>query len=200
MSRFMKMSSLWMTTFALVCTFGFTACSGEDQTTSSSAQGAGTNPDNRSDEDPKPGSNPNKSPLDSLWSDTAPTGSEMFAAGKARAEAQAGKEILVEGRAKEFVNGLAAFTLIDRALKSCREMEGDTCTTPWDYCCEESDRIAENTITIEVRGEDGRPLRTSLKGFHDLDHLDHVIVRGEVERDASGNVIVIARALHTLDD
>src|SRR5438128_4021300 len=56
-----------------------------------------------------------------------------------RKEAADGDEVLVVGRIggsiKPWVDGRAAFMIVDPSLKSCRDAEGDSCPTPWDYCC-----------------------------------------------------------------
>ena len=114
--------------------------------------------------------------------------------------AQAGADVAVRGvvggTEKPFVEGLAAFTLVDPALKSC---VGDDmgCKTPWDYCCVDPGTIAKNSVTVEFR--DGtRPLAASPRGFHGLDHLKTVVVRGVVERDAQGNVTIVASGVRPL--
>jgi hypothetical protein len=50
------------------------------------------------------------------------------------------------------------------------------------------------SVTVELR-EGGRVLRKDLRGCDGLDHLVPVAVRGRVERDAAGNVIVVAEGL-----
>src|SRR5262245_62041650 len=42
----------------------------------------------------------------------------------------------IGGRANPWIKGAAAFSIVDRSLTPCNEREGDTCKTPWDYCCE----------------------------------------------------------------
>src|SRR5262245_163746 len=42
----------------------------------------------------------------------------------------------IGGRENPWVKGTAAFSIVDLSLKPCNEREGDTCETPWDYCCE----------------------------------------------------------------
>jgi hypothetical protein len=108
-----------------------------------------------------------------------------------RRDAKDGAEMVVTGRVKDFVPGRAVFTLIDSELKSCAENEGDTCTTPWDYCCEEADVVAKNTITVEIHDSAGRPLRTGFQGFHGLDNLQTVVLRGKIRRDKQGNVTAV---------
>ncbi|NIL95714.1 MAG: hypothetical protein GTO53_00715, partial [Planctomycetales bacterium] len=47
-------------------------------------------------------------------------------------------EVIVVGRigglANPWVEGRAAFSIVDPALKSCHDMGDDDCPTPWDYC------------------------------------------------------------------
>lgn len=128
-----------------------------------------------------------------FWSEEPLAGA--VATAKARAEAKDGETLVVEGRIKDFVAGRAVFTLIDTELKSCREVEGDACKTPWDYCCIEPNRIAQNTVTVELHDENGQPLRANMAGAHGLDHLDLVRVRGTVSRDEAGNVTLVAAAI-----
>ncbi len=44
-----------------------------------------------------------------------------------------GEEVIVQGKAQNFIDDLAVFTMVDLGLKSCDEMHGDACATPWDY-------------------------------------------------------------------
>jgi hypothetical protein len=58
--------------------------------------------------------------------------------------------------------------------------------------------IAKNTITVEVHDSAGRPLRTDAKGFqgyHGLDNLQTVTLRGKARRDKQGNVTVVLARL-----
>jgi hypothetical protein len=101
----------------------------------------------------------------------------------------------VRGVAGGFVDGLAAFTLVDASLPDCRNGRPDSpCGTPWDYCCTDPQELAVASVTVELR-EGGRVLRKDLRGCDGLDHLVPVAVRGRVERDAAGNVIVVAEGL-----
>jgi hypothetical protein len=104
-------------------------------------------------------------------------------------------DVAVHGRVKDFVSGLASFTIVDPRVPSCRERPGDTCPTPWDYCCEDSKDLATKSAIVEFRDGD-QPRRATMKGFHGLDHLSHVIVTGRAERDAQGNLTIVATGLH----
>jgi len=131
---------------------------------------------------------------ESYWSEADLPGA--MEVGAARKDAKDGDEVVLVGRVKDFVDGRAVFTLIDVALAPCNDNPEDVCPTPWDYCCIESNVQAENTVTVEVLGDDKRPLATAFKGFHGLDHLDTVTVRGTPTRDASGNVTLALASLH----
>ncbi len=115
-----------------------------------------------------------------------------------RKTAAVGDEVSIVGRAKDFVGGRAAFTLIDASLRACSDagdpME-DSCETPWDYCCIDPEEVTAATATIEVRDAAG-VIKTPLQGVSGLDHLDTVYVSGVVEKDASGNLTVVAKSFH----
>jgi hypothetical protein len=111
-----------------------------------------------------------------------------------RADAKSGDEVVIRGRAKDFVAGVAAFTIVDPTLIACSD-EGDpmdgACKTPWDYCCIPGSEVAAASATVEFRDATG-PVKDSAEGFRGLAHLDTVVVRGKVERDSSGNMTVVA--------
>lgn len=119
-------------------------------------------------------------------------------AGAARAAAVQGERLVVRGvvggSPTPFVNGLAAFTVVDPALKSCVG-DGTGCATPWDYCCVDPKALVEGSVTVEFR--DGTsPLPAGARGFHGLDHLSPVVVAGRAEVDERGNVTVVAAGLY----
>lgn len=130
---------------------------------------------------------------ESAWSATAPSNAKP--AGQVRRDVKDGESVVAKGRIKDFVSGRAVFTLIDTSLKSCREIEGDNCPTPWDYCCVEPNLIAQNTLTVEFQDASGRPLKADAKGFHGLDHLQLVTVAGKAKKSADGNVTIAATLL-----
>ncbi len=131
---------------------------------------------------------------ESYWSDTdLPGPLEVLAA---RKDAKDGQDVVLVGRVKDFVEGRAVFTLIDQALAPCDTEEGGNCKTPWDYCCIESTVQTENTVTVQFVDDAGKPLHIGAKGFHGLDHLDTVTVKGKTKRDEAGNVTLALSALH----
>src|SRR5262249_5187365 len=102
----------------------------------------------------------------------------------------------VGGRAAPLVKGRASFTIVDPSLRSCRDIEGDDCPTPWDYCCESPDRLARATALIKFVDADGHTLEQDASETLGIKPLQTVVVRGRAKRDADGNLTVLARALH----
>ena len=135
-------------------------------------------------------------PLSAFVEPMAPPGARSVLA--ARKDAAAGDTIALVGRAKDFVGGRAAFTLIDSSLRACSD-EGDpmegSCETPWDYCCIDPEEVSAACATIELRDAQG-VIKSSVQGLAGLDHLDTVFASGVVEKDAAGNFTLVAKALH----
>jgi len=114
---------------------------------------------------------------------------------KARGMANDGAEIVVTGRVGDILANRAQFKLVDNSFTPCSDRTEDKCKTPWDYCCEEPTALGQGTLVVEFR--DGDALRKiTAKGFHGLDHLKSVVVRGTVIKDNAGNLIVVANGLH----
>lgn len=111
-----------------------------------------------------------------------------------KATAKVGDKILIRGRiggsAAPFVKGRSVFTLMGSKLKACSDNPGDHCKTPWDYCCDTADAIAQHSATVQVVDASGAPLRVELKGVHGLKELSEVVVQGEV-KEAKGKILII---------
>lgn len=104
-----------------------------------------------------------------------------------------GEEVVVQGRVSNIVKGYATFNLVDEALDYCGQQEpGDSCATPWDYCCIASEDRAAATLSVELRGPDGKVAAGVLPS---LRLLDLVAVKGKVEKDQHGNVTVVTTDL-----
>ncbi len=104
----------------------------------------------------------------------------------------------VGGREEPFVDGIAMFLLADAEMKSCDELHGDACETPWDYCCEPNDSRVAKTATVQIADADGKPLRIGLKDYSELAPLTNVTVVGEVaayDPDA-GTLVINAKRIH----
>lgn len=118
---------------------------------------------------------------------------------QARSDSQSDEEIAVEGRiggtTKPFVEGLAAFTLIDTQLQWCPDDEG--CPTPWDYCC--SDKTGQLAL-VQIVGPDAQPVSKDARELLGVKELSKIVVRGKAERDDQGNLTVLADKVHVVKD
>ncbi|MAE75875.1 MAG: hypothetical protein CMJ85_03275 [Planctomycetes bacterium] len=146
-------------------------------------------------DDPLAGNNGPKAPAlpDSYWTATAPA--DAKAVKDVRKNAKAGDTVVAVGRVKDYTASRAQFQLADMELIPCNLRPGDQCKTPWDYCCEAKEALLEGSIVVEFR-DGGKLRKTDVVGFHGFDRLKEAVVRGRVERDTTGNVILVADALH----
>jgi len=131
---------------------------------------------------------------DGLALSAAPANTTTVA--KAKADAKGGDTIVIRGRVgglvDPFVAGRAVLTLADDdAMAACDEKEGDGCPNPWDYCCETPETISGNTLTVQVVGEDGRPLKTDLAGFGGLKPGSLLVVQGTVAERSDPKVLIV---------
>jgi hypothetical protein len=137
---------------------------------------------------------------DGLFVEAAPEGA--INVDEAKESAKEGDEIAVRGRIggvlEPFTKGRAAMTLADMDnIVSCADMEEDHCPTPWDYCCESPEELIANTLTVQVVGDDGRPLKSALDGAHGIEPLSVVVVKGKVgPRPGPGVLILNASAIY----
>jgi hypothetical protein len=114
-----------------------------------------------------------------------------------RKEAKEGDDVVVIGKVggskKPIIKDRVAFTIVDPSLKSCDEIPGDECPSPWDYCC--SPNLAQATVMIKVVDEQGKTLAADPRQFLGIKELQTVIVRGKAKRDESGNLTIQASGL-----
>jgi len=132
---------------------------------------------------------------------TAPKGTPVPIP-EARTQFKAGDEVLltglVMGTPHPFVEGRAVFVLGDEGiLTPCDKRPGDTCPMPWDVCCDSPEAKAVGTATIQIPGEDGKPLQTGARGMDGLKELSRVTVAGIVDERSSPEAFVVnATAIH----
>ncbi|MHC4820110.1 MAG: hypothetical protein ACYTDX_00140 [Planctomycetota bacterium] len=105
--------------------------------------------------------------------------------GELRASAKEGDTVVffgeIGGDLVPFVEGRASMMVVDGTdIYSCEEMPDDSCETPWDFCCEDPKKVRAVAATVQVVGEDGRPLKADLKGWKGLKEQDDVIIVGTV--------------------
>jgi hypothetical protein len=118
---------------------------------------------------------------------------------QARETSQDGEDLAVLGRiggsAQPFVDGLAAFTIVDPKLAWCGEDEG--CPTPWDYCCADT---TGKVATVKIVGADGEPVARDARTLLGVKELSQVVVRGKARRDDQGNLTVLAEKVYVVQD
>lgn len=117
---------------------------------------------------------------------------------KARESAKDDEEIVVVGRIggseNPWVDGRAAFSIVDNSLKACSDIPGDGCEKPWDYCCE-TDKLPTAMALIKVVDEKGNLINEDAKKMLNLKELQTVVVKGKAKRDDTGNLTVLANGI-----
>lgn len=115
-----------------------------------------------------------------------------------RENAQHEDDVVIIGRiggsANPWVDGRAAFSIVDESLKACSDIEGDTCPQPWDYCCE-TDKLPTAKALVKLVDSDGQLVRADARQLLKLKELDTVVIRGAAQRDDVGNLTVLASGL-----
>ena len=128
-----------------------------------------------------------------LFVATAPSGAVDVIV--ARKVAKDGDAIVVKGQiagAREpIASNRAIMTIADLSLPTCDKTPGDTCATPWDACCEPTSEIAAKSLSVQVRGADGQPIKAGLGGSTGLAPLKQVVVAGVVKMPAGNDMPVI---------
>jgi hypothetical protein len=100
----------------------------------------------------------------------------------------------IGGRKNPWVKGAAAFSIVDASLKPCNALPGDTCPTPWDYCCEAD--LGKATLFVTILDEKtGQTLKQDARDTLKLKELETVVVKGKARRDKNGNVTIAASQL-----
>ena len=110
---------------------------------------------------------------------------------EARRDSENDGEITVRGRIggeeKPFVDGLAAFTIVDTKLKPCEE----GCETPWDYCCS-LDELPTHKALVKLVDSQGQIVEGDARKLLGIKELSIVTIRGRAKRDDVGNLTVLA--------
>jgi hypothetical protein len=113
----------------------------------------------------------------------------------AKKAAKDGESIVIRGRVggqhEPLATGRAIMTVIDVDLRTCDKSPMDKCETPWDVCCEPTDQIAAKSLSVQVVGADGRPIKAGLGGVGALAPLKQVVVAGTAKRAAGSDALII---------
>ncbi len=148
--------------------------------------------------DREPASPPHPA-IAAVLADAAPDGAVSVLA--ARKAAKPGESITIEGiiagAMSPFAEGFASVVVSDLSVETCDKIPGDNCPTPWDACCADPDVLKGMRLTLQVSGEDGRPVAQSLKGISGLKEMDTVIAEGTVAAGSTAeNLVVNVARLH----
>lgn len=116
----------------------------------------------------------------------------------ARESAADGDDIVITGRiggsANPWINGRAAFSIVDHSLTACSDIPGDECDKPWDYCCQ-TDKLPTATALVKFVDDNGKPLAVDSRELLAVTELQTVVVLGKAQRDEAGNLTVLASQL-----
>ncbi len=115
-----------------------------------------------------------------------------------REHAGDGDDVVIVGRiggsTNPWIDGRAAFSIVDGSLKACSDIEGDNCPLPWDYCCE-TPKLPNATALVKIVDDDGELVKADAKSLLGVKELSTVVVKGKAKRDEAGNLTVLATAL-----
>ena len=127
-----------------------------------------------------------------------PAGAQgVAAARRSEAQGEVAVEGLIGGSEKPFVEGVAAFTIVDPAVPHCGAGEG--CPTPWDYCCN-TDQLKDNTAMVKIVGANGKTVSKDARELLGVQELSKVIVHGKARQDEEGNLTVLADKVYVAND
>lgn len=110
-------------------------------------------------------------------------------------------EVVIRGRIggslDPWVQGTAAFTIVDPALRACSDEtpDGETCSckTPWDYCCE-TPQLPNAMALVKFVDADGKVIKHSARENFGVVELDTVIIKGIAKR-VEGNLTILATGM-----
>ncbi len=128
-----------------------------------------------------------------LFLTAAPQGVRSMA--DLKANAKEGDEVAVRavigGRKDAFVANRAVMTVVAADVTNACLAEGDSCATPWDYCCVPPEQLLQNMATVQIVGPDARPLTVDLNRVGRLKPLSTVVIKGTVGPRTDPSSLVI---------
>jgi ribosomal protein L18E len=92
----------------------------------------------------------------------------------------------IGGATEPWVEGRAAFAVVDAAIKLC---EGGVCA-----CCK--DKICDATALVKIVDEHGRLLKTDARELLNVKEDEIVVVAGKAIRDDAGNMTILASGVY----
>ena len=100
----------------------------------------------------------------------------------------------IGGSDNPWIENRAAFKIVDRSLKACSDIPGDSCPIPWDYCCE-TDKLPTGTALVKVVDEQGNLVKEDARQLLGVKELATVVIEGKAERDKIGNLTILANGV-----
>ncbi len=120
---------------------------------------------------------------------------EPVAVKQLKAQAQEGDEVtmrvVVGGEVSVFVPGRAIMKVIDTEMENLCLKPGDSCKTPWDYCCATAEDLQQHRATVRVVDAQGKTLRTDLKGAGEIKEMKTLVVKGVVAQGSDTKNLVV---------
>lgn len=117
----------------------------------------------------------------------------------ARKSGKNNEEIVVFGRiggsVNPWVEKRAAFSIVDNSIESCSDLPGDSCETPWDYCCR-TDKLPSASALVKVVDSSGKLINVDARELLQVKELQTVVVQGKAKRDEAGNFTVLASGIY----
>lgn len=101
----------------------------------------------------------------------------------------------IGGGANPWVDGRAAFTIVDPKLEPCQPEEG--CPTPWDYCCS-TDLLPKHQALIKFVDGNGDTVGQDARQLLGVKELQTIVVKGKAKRDEAGNLTVLADGVYVV--
>ena len=110
-----------------------------------------------------------------------------------RESAEDGEPIVVVGQVggqeNPFVDGMAAFLIVDSSMPPCAPDCG--CPTPWDFCCD-SDELPAKKAMVRVVDESDQIVAIDARQLLGIKELTTVVIQGRAKRDEAGNLTLLA--------
>jgi len=117
---------------------------------------------------------------------------------KLKKEAKNGEDVVIVGRIggrkNPWIKGAAAFSIVDEGVKSCDQIHGDSCPTPWDYCCMAD--LPKSTVFVTFVDDAGKVVKKDARQLLKVKELQTVVVKGRVKRDKTNNVSIQATKVY----
>jgi hypothetical protein len=122
---------------------------------------------------------------------TEPKGAISVSQLKTTADSEVAVAGCIGGESNPWVDGMAAFVLADETvLAHCRAESADkNCHCP-------AKGLNEATVLVKFVDATGEPLPVDSRKLLSVNELDRVVVKGKAERDADGNVVIVAGGIY----